>query len=457
MDDQTEPLSPQLIDADALALDVRWLIRLRWFAVITVAASLCAGQCLDWMEKLIQPMVVVGCLGALNVHWHLRTRAAIASGSRRSPCHWRRQVIVQLHVDLLALTAILHWTGGIENPFSSLYVFPVAIATMLLPLRQAFLVFASSFTLFLGLIACELITENRHRPFVPFNQPDGTDGYDAIVLHPVFLTGVAAARFITLLGTLIFLSMLLTRLRGTEARRRRHEQIALSRERLARVGTISAGLSHSIRNPLHGALNCISLLRDSTSEEERKTTLNLLEEGLNRIETVTHRLMDMTREAPFSPEATDLRDWLEAFLQPFRIRHYVDKVVTITTDLPAVGSLIIDRHRVYECLFNVIGNAIDALPPTGGRIHLSAQRITIPFPGVEITVTDNGHGIPQEILARVFDPFFTTKPIGEGTGLGLAIARQEIERHGGEIHVAPAQSGGTRVTIRLPDTPFEGT
>lgn len=448
--------APPPIDIDALALDVRWLIRMRWVAVIAVAASLAAGGALGWLSGLTGPLVVIGGLGAMNGWWHWRARAEGLEVLQRGAAFWRRRVVGQILVDLLALTLILHWTGGIENPFSTFYVFPVAIATMLLPLRHAVLVFGLAFALFLGLIACGLCTEHRHYPFAPFAGTDTAASHDAIVRHPVYLTGVAVARFVTLLGTVAFLSMLLTRLRRTEARRRRHEHIALARERLARVGALSAGLSHSIRNPLHGALNCISLLRDPTTDEERTQTINLLEEGLLRIETVTQRLMDMTREAPFSPQPTELREWIEELLQPFRLRSYEGKRVAIATDFQDVPPVVMDRHRIYDSLFNVIANAIDALPAAAGRITVATAPIREPWPGVEITVTDNGHGIATGDLGHVFEPFFTTKPIGEGTGLGLSIARQEIERHGGEIRIGPGPEGGTRVTIRLPSTPFEG-
>lgn len=456
MDDPPAQSYPELLDADAFASDVRWLIRLRWIAVVVVVLCLFVGWRVGWMHRLTEPLCVAGLLAACNAWWDWRGRTEGLAALQRGASFWRRRVLMQLHVDLLALTAILHWTGGFENPFSSLYVFPVAIATMLLPLAQAFLVFGSSFTLFLGLIACEVLTTNRHRPFVPLDQPDSVGLKDAIDLHPVFLTGVGVARFTTLLGTVVFLSMLLQRLRQTEAKRRRHEQVALSRERLARVGTMSAGLAHSIRNPLHGALNCISLLRDPSSEEERRTTLNLLEEGLQRIQMVTQRLMDMTREAPFAPEATDLRAWITSLLQPFHLRNYATKKVVFTTDLADVPEVMIDRHRIYESLFNVIANAIDALPANGGHVHVAMTPIADPFAGVAITVTDNGHGIAKEHLERVFDPFFTTKPIGEGTGLGLAIARQEVERHGGEIILSAVAQGGTCATIRLPHNPFAG-
>ena len=69
---------------------------------------------------------------------------------------------------------------------------------------------------------------------------------------------------------------------------------------------------------------------------------------------------------------------------------------------------------------------------------------------VHVSVSDNGKGIPQDILTRIFDPFFTTKPVGEGTGLGLAISHQIIQQHGGQITVESQVGAGTSFHIRLP-------
>jgi len=141
----------------------------------------------------------------------------------------------------------------------------------------------------------------------------------------------------------------------------------------------------------------------------------------------------------------------------------VDIETAIATDLVVQ----VDKQRLQQALFNLVGNAADALEGAG-KITLSARRTMDPCPPgalvfgqrhsrgrvIEIEVADNGHGIAPENLARIFDPFFTTKDVGRGLGLGLFIVFEIIEEHGGCIAVESQPGRGTRFIVRLP---AEGT
>ncbi|MGH2566011.1 MAG: sensor histidine kinase, partial [Ginsengibacter sp.] len=72
--------------------------------------------------------------------------------------------------------------------------------------------------------------------------------------------------------------------------------------------------------------------------------------------------------------------------------------------------------------------------------------------GVELTVTDNGNGIPENVVDKIFQPFFTTKPTGQGTGLGLSLSYDIIKAHGGEINVVTKENEGTEFIIQLPNS-----
>jgi signal transduction histidine kinase len=107
--------------------------------------------------------------------------------------------------------------------------------------------------------------------------------------------------------------------------------------------------------------------------------------------------------------------------------------------------------QINQVFLNLITNAAQATADEGGVIGL---RTFQPGPGqVAVEISDNGHGIPEDVLPKIFDPFFTTKEVGKGTGLGLSICYKIIESHGGRIDVQSKAGVGTRFTVTLPVKP----
>jgi two-component system NtrC family sensor kinase len=102
--------------------------------------------------------------------------------------------------------------------------------------------------------------------------------------------------------------------------------------------------------------------------------------------------------------------------------------------------------QLNQAVMNLIANAIDAIHDQG-TITITTERIGDEY---AISVTDSGHGIPEELRQRVLEPFFTTKPVGKGTGLGLSITDSIARQHTGTLELRPAENGGTVATIRFP-------
>ena len=125
------------------------------------------------------------------------------------------------------------------------------------------------------------------------------------------------------------------------------------------------------------------------------------------------------------------------------------KMGTLEIDLEELqGAQIKGDPNYFEAAFSaLLSNAVDAIPAKGNiRIHGRADRCGTG----EISIDDNGPGIPAEIESSVFEPFFTTKPAGHGTGLGLSIARNIVERHGGTLQLRNRDGGGACASLRLP-------
>ena len=116
----------------------------------------------------------------------------------------------------------------------------------------------------------------------------------------------------------------------------------------------------------------------------------------------------------------------------------------------AIPDISCAPSQINQVFLNLVTNAAQALPPQNGEITLVTRR---EGNGVTVEISDNGSGIPPDVLPKIFDPFFTTKDIGKGTGLGLSISYQIVKDHGGNIRAESQAGHGTKFTIWLPIKP----
>jgi PAS domain S-box-containing protein len=228
--------------------------------------------------------------------------------------------------------------------------------------------------------------------------------------------------------------------------RKRVQEHLQKAERLAELGTLASGMAHEIGTPMNVILGRAEYLFQRTADEGMKKGLTTIVTQVERITKVMNQLLAFARRRPAEQRAVDLREIVEDSLEMFqeRIAHSsitVEK--SIEANLPSVQA---DRDQLIQVLINLVVNSLHAMPE-GGRIRLSLAR---EGRYVCLGVSDTGHGMPEEICAKVFEPFFTTKDFGKGTGLGLTVVKGIIEDHGGTIEVESVVDKGTTFWIRLP-------
>lgn len=228
---------------------------------------------------------------------------------------------------------------------------------------------------------------------------------------------------------------------------RRMEREIRQRDRLTAMGELASGVAHEVRNPL----NAISMIAQRYEREfmprsgakEYRTLTSVLRHEAARVNGIVQTFLKFARPPRLKIAAVSARSFTEHVATLFE-EQARGKGVRFAWSNSVDGPLHIDRDQMTQAVLNLLQNALDAVSK-GGRIVLTVHRRE-EFD--EISVSDDGAGIPKDKLERVFDLYFTTKP--DGTGMGLAIAQQIVSQHHGDIGVESERRNGTTFTIRLP-------
>ncbi len=235
-------------------------------------------------------------------------------------------------------------------------------------------------------------------------------------------------------------------------RRRAAEGKLITAQRLAATGKLASGIAHEINNPLGGLINMSrSLVRKDLSEEKRRQYLELIIQGLERIqETVKKVLRFSPREV--KPQLVDIRSVLD--LAVGLVQHRLDQShVALVREGPTKPTPVFgDPHELQQVFLNLLINAIDAFEGGGSDTLEPAIAIRCRSSETEVIVAveDNGCGMSDEQRAQAFDLFYTTKAAGVGTGLGLSIVHHIVQNHGGRIELRSHPGAGTTIEITLP-------
>jgi signal transduction histidine kinase len=224
------------------------------------------------------------------------------------------------------------------------------------------------------------------------------------------------------------------------------ETLRLSEER-ALAGQLALEVMHEIRNPLEALSNLAYLtMLEADDPGKVREYMYLAEEQMLLVTRVASQTLGFARPTD-TPQPVKLVSVAEAALRIHQ-RAMQTKRVRLITDLDAEATAPVHRGEMLQVISNLIVNAVDALQ-TEGIIYLRVKKTR---EGVQLIVSDNGHGIPREHSEKIFTPFFTTKQ-GRGSGLGLALSKRIIDRHRGTIRmrssVRPGRSG-TTFKISLP-------
>lgn len=238
----------------------------------------------------------------------------------------------------------------------------------------------------------------------------------------------------------------------------------LQTQRLAAIGETVASLSHSIKNILQGLRGGADLVE--LGLRKRDLTIanggwDIQKRNLDRIVSLTQNMLAFSRQRPVDMELTKLGSLIDdcaSILEGECQSKGVAMIVDVDPEMPPVP---IDPSLIHQAVMNLMTNAVEAAPEHTGAVtvrasyHAAGARGEGSPAAAEISVIDNGPGIPEERHERVFEPFHTTKGT-RGTGLGLAVTERIVQEHGGRIHLSSGEGQGATFRVILPAESAEG-
>ena len=243
---------------------------------------------------------------------------------------------------------------------------------------------------------------------------------------------------------IVFMADKALRERTLRVRSRELERRLEMSERLAMIGKLAAGVAHELNSPLDGVIRFVRLTMESLAPETE--AMEFQEEalsGLTRMSSIVKDLLTFSRNVALEIEEEGLEHLLRDAGRQVLAAHPEARVELVyDVDLSCVSV----PRGMYQVFQNLLKNALDAVEGEGRVVVRAGLRNG----EIQVSVTDDGCGIPEKLKDRVFEPFFTTKPVGSGTGLGLSIVSRIMERFGGGIEIDTTEGEGTTVTVSLP-------
>ncbi len=304
---------------------------------------------------------------------------------------------------------------------------------------------------------------------VCYSAPDGAEHYLGVTLTPISHHSDEPQGFLLLAADI--------------TQRRIMEGQLAAAQKLESIGQLAAGIAHEINTPVQYVGDNLRFLQESMNDlrplldlcrtcalpgiadaaqdadleylqEEMPKAAAQAQEGISRVSHIVRAMKEFSHPGTTQKVAADLNRALDSTLTVAHNewKYVADLVADFDPNLPLVPCLPGEINQVF---LNIIVNAAHAISDVVGDGSAGKGTITVCTrlltDCVEISVTDTGCGMTDEVKARIFDPFFTTKPVGRGTGQGLAISHTVVvEKHGGRIAVETAPGRGTRFIIHLP-------
>jgi signal transduction histidine kinase len=437
-----------LLKSNSLIGRASWLIQLRWVAIVTLAgATFVAGQGLGVSLPAPALYTMSGLLLVYNFILYGLLRYWSGGGREPSPKKIDGILGFQISADLLILATILHFSGGVENPFSFFFVFHMIIASILRPRWQSYLQATLAVVLFGGLLVLE------GRGVLPHYSLAGFAG------HGLYGNGTYVLGYLFVFTITLYLVVYMTT-SISEQLRVHQEELEKANTQLEEKDQVKnqyvLRVTHDIKGHLAAIESCLEVVSNGMLgplNDKQKDFVERAHRRTTKCMAFVLALLKLTRmklSGRLDVERFSLRDRVLSSLASVQSRAREKSIVLNHQIDPAVQEVMGEAVLIEETITNMLFNAVK-YTPAGGRVGMEVKPDGA---FVQVKITDTGIGIPQDALPHLFQEFYRADNARaverDGTGLGLAFAKQVVERHGGQIWVENNPGGGSTFTFTLP-------
>jgi PAS domain S-box-containing protein len=248
---------------------------------------------------------------------------------------------------------------------------------------------------------------------------------------------------------------------ATQKTHRQLEEELRHSQKMEAIGRLAGGIAHDFNNLLSIILSYSSMMMDSLgANDPMRAEAEQIAIAGQRARDLTRQLLAFSRRQMMVPEVLNL-DQVVRGIEPMLQRVLGEDVELDIPTGPATSVVMADRGQIQQIIMNLVVNARDAMPE-GGKLSIKTANVALsdedvrnqvgarPGPHVELSVSDTGEGMPDDVRPHIFEPFFTTKPTGKGTGLGLSTVLGIAQQSGGHVAVETAVGSGSTFRIFLP-------
>ncbi|MHC4842302.1 MAG: sensor histidine kinase [Planctomycetota bacterium] len=437
-----------LLETNRLTKSAFWLVKLRWLAILALCAAVFSANSLVKIELPTTKLYFLACIvGIYNMLLLLDLKYLSKSQNNETSKTIKLIVTFQISADFIILTLILHFSGGIENPFFLYYVFHMIIASTLMSTKQSYLQATFALALFGSLVLLEyhgLIVHYKLSGFI-----DGT-----LFQNPLYVIGTFFILSTTLYLVVYMTTSIAAQLRTQQQRTEKANLLLVEKDHLKDEYVLR--LTHDIKGHLAAIQGCLDIVdRQMVGPLNEKQT-DLIQRAHRRAEkclAFIRALLKLTRMKMTGKLEMNYFSFKNVVFNVIAAveNRAGEKNIQISYEIdPKVDEILGEQVLIEETLMNILSNAIK-YTQKGGKVELNVKQLDN---GILVQISDTGIGIPAEQIEKIFDEFHraenAVKIERDGTGLGLSIAKQVIMRHGGKIWAQNNSEVGTTFSFILP-------
>lgn len=425
-----------------------WLIKIRWAAVAFLFAATAVSSRIIGIQIPTARLYVVGTfVFVYNFVLYDLTKYFTWEGRTTSATKVNAAIKFQIIADLFILTTILHYSGGIENPFFMFFVFHIIISSVLLSRRESYLVGTLAIALFGALATAEAFAALPHYWLKGFTA-------EGLYRNLRFVYGTLGVFVLTSYSAVYMTTSIVQQLRKKQQDYEQANKLLKEKDNLKNEYVLR--VTHDIRGHLAAIQSCLEVVSRGLVGALNEKQADMVDRALSRAGkclAFVNSLLKLTR----------MKLYGRLDMTVFSLKRAVFNAVAFAESKAAKKSIKLDYEiegaidefygeptLIEETITNMLLNAVKYTPDKGGvKIRLRDEPDAI-----LLEVCDTGIGIPAEEFGRVFEEFYRAsnarKVERDGTGLGLSIAKQVVERHGGTIWARNNEGGGATFGFRLP-------